>query len=331
MQENDARPSSVPDETSSTGLLTKSASPVTVCVVTFRRPAGLARLLAGLDALQFQKSAPPELSILIVDNDPQQSAFALCTEWEPSIRWPLTYVNEPRQGIPQARNSAILHAGDDAQFIAYIDDDEAPDPDWLDELLFVQQQYDADVVVGPVLSRFDSGTPRWIQSFFDRPRHRTGDRMTSANTGNVLISTRPLREWNLSFDERMAFTGGEDTHLFLRMAKLGARIIWADEAIVHEWVPATRTSVGWILQRAYRAGSTWSSCEREIRPSTIVLITRILKALGRIAQGILLLPFALPRGKRAVVRCFRHISWGAGNIAGLLGVQHEEYRQTHGR
>ena len=43
-----------------------------------------------------------------------------------------------------------------AQYIAFIDNDEAPSPAWLDELLAGLAEYDAGVVAGPVLPMFEA-------------------------------------------------------------------------------------------------------------------------------------------------------------------------------
>lgn len=302
-----------------------------VCVATYRRPLGLARLLNALGALEFAKVSAPEVRIVVVDNDSQRSALQVCTELRSRIRWPLTYEPEPRRGIPQARNRALACVGQEVEFIAFIDDDDIPDVAWLDELLSIQRLHQADVVAGPAISSFEAPVPDWMRDLFNHARHPTGTQVRHAGTGNVLIRTGLLRERNLAFDERLALTGGEDTHFFLRLARLGALQVWADEAVVHEWVPRSRMTVRWALRRAYRAGVTWSFCECDLDPSLVVRARRTAKGVGRIAQGCLLLPFALLRSRRAVLGCLRHVFWGVGNLSGLLGIQHDEYRQVQGQ
>ncbi|HEY7768427.1 glycosyltransferase, partial [Longimicrobium sp.] len=125
---------------------------VAVCAVTYLRPRGLARLLEGLAALRFGGGRGPELEIVVVDNDPARSAEAVCDEWSDRLPWPLRYRHEERRGVSHARNAAVAAAREaGAEMMAFIDDDEVPQPGWLDELLRVQAQHDADVVAGPVL------------------------------------------------------------------------------------------------------------------------------------------------------------------------------------
>src|SRR5579883_1155797 len=105
---------------------------VAVCIATFRRPEGLRRLLSELQEQTFH-GEPPAVDVVVVDNDEARSAQAVCRD-SPLAR--LHYVHEPRRGIPQARNRAIKTARElGCGLIAFIDDDELPANDWLDQLL----------------------------------------------------------------------------------------------------------------------------------------------------------------------------------------------------
>ncbi|HEX2095675.1 MAG TPA: glycosyltransferase family 2 protein, partial [Longimicrobiaceae bacterium] len=240
---------------------------------------------------------------------------------------------EPRRGVSSARNRAVAAARGWADFIAFIDDDEVPEPVWLDELLRVQSEYDADVVAGPVLQRFEGEVPSWVRRgrFFETRRHPTGFPREDPGAGNVLIRTAVLAGMDEPFDERFSLTGGEDTHLFLRLAWSGRRMVWADEALAYEWTPPTRTRARWILRRVYRSANTWSACERELRPSLRVGAVRVAKGVVRIAYGLALLPFSWLLGRHMVVRSLWYVCFGAGNLTGLTGLRYHEYRTVHGR
>ena len=190
---------------------------VVICVATHRRPLGLERLVKGLDTLEFTTCAPRSVTIVVVDNDPGKSAEATCKALEGASRFPLEYVSEPRRGIPFARNAAVYSARRlGAELLAFIDDDEVPEPAWLDQLLLVMHETGAGVVTGPVLPAFEEEVPEWIQrgGFFDRERHGTGSVQDRAVTGNVLLRTALLAEMPAPFDERKPLSGGTDTHLF---------------------------------------------------------------------------------------------------------------------
>ena len=305
---------------------------VAICVTTYLRPQGLARLLEHLDTLRFEKSPVPDLEVVVVDNDPEGSAAAVCEEWKSRIRWPLRYEHETRRGVSQARNRAVA-ATRDADFIAFIDDDEVPEPAWLDELLHVQAAYDADVVSGPVLERFEDGAPDWVRRgrFFEPRRFPTGHRHIDPGAGNVLIRTKALEGMDPPFDERFALTGGEDTHLFLRLANAGRVMVWANDAVAHEYIPRSRTRAKWILLRVYRGANTWSACEREFHPTLRASGMRAAKGVARIAAGVALFPVSWLFGRHMVVRSLWYVCFGAGNLAGMAGLQYNEYRTTDGR
>jgi glycosyltransferase involved in cell wall biosynthesis len=109
----------------------------------------------------------------------------------------------------------VDNASDNTSFIAIIDDDEVPDSQWLDQLLKVQREYNADVVTGPVYPYFeDKNTPEWIKKgqFFEPRNYETGHLLNAAFTNNVLIRAECLKGINPVFDQRFAFKGAEDTH-----------------------------------------------------------------------------------------------------------------------
>ena len=306
---------------------------VSICVATYQRPEGLKRLMAGLDRLIFTKLAQPQIEIILVDNDPTCSAKAVFEQLQLQFRWSLKYFSEPQRGISYVRNKAVAEASDAADFILFIDDDEVPEPAWLDELLMAQQAYNADVVAGPSLPFFAvPDTPEWVVKgkFFEAPRFATGHLLQYAGTNNVLIRAQILRAMDKVFDDRFAITGGEDTHLFMRLHQTGYKLIWADLAVVHEWIPQSRINVAWILQRGYRSYSTYGLCEKELEPLIKVLIRRTSTGSGRIAIGIISLLPAIFLGKSQVVQALLQISRGAGMLSGLMGKSYNEYQNTHG-
>jgi succinoglycan biosynthesis protein ExoM len=304
---------------------------VTVCVLTYRRRAGLARLLGALGELRFSRGAP-DLRVIVVDNDAEGSARALVADLAERSAFPLSYCIEKRRGIPQARNAALAVAMGGAEFVAFLDDDEVPDPAWLCELLRTQQRFDADAVTGPCLSRFEAPPPAWVAAsgLFDRPRGPTGSLRNVAFTGNVLIRTGALARMEELFDERMALTGGEDSEFFQRFARAGHRIVWCDEALVYDTVPPTCVTLRWILARAYRAGAIESYILRKHRPGPASALPLAAHGAYCLAKAGVLLLLASLRGRAAAAVALRLAGYGAGRLGGLLGLQYAEYRRVHG-
>ncbi len=301
---------------------------VAICVATYHRPEGIRKLLEGLEKLVFETSSPPSVSVLVVDNDPNLGiGLQVCQSFS-EFPWGLMLFAEDRRGISFARNKGLQGAlALRADAIAFLDDDEVPDPQWLEELLKVQASSGAEIVTGPVLPRFEDSVPAWViqGKFFERPRFPTGTSIQAARTGNLLILTRVLEKLDRVFDERFGLSGGEDTLLTAQLQRLGARIVWADEAIVRESVPQNRANAPYIFRRSFSVGSTWARVEGMLDPRPWVQFKRAAIGAARIAQGILLLPPSILIGRHAVVRSAAKTCLGIGMLSGLFGFDSQFY------
>lgn len=302
---------------------------VSICVATYKRPDGLERLLHGLGQLRFERLEPPRLEVVVVDNEARGRAASVCRRLGQSFSWQLLCEEEPRQGITYARNRGLERVLPAADFVAFIDDDEVPDPTWMEQLLLAQKAHDADVVTGPVRSTFEAEPPSWIRrgGFFRARAHPDGTRLQVAFTNNVLVRSSVFRDVGV-FDHRFALTGGEDTDLFMRAHKAGQLMVWAEGAVVEETVPPSRTSVGWLLRRGYREWGSHSLCEKTHYPALRVRALRATKAATLVAVGCISLPVTALLGKHRAVRSLLLVARGAGSLAGLLGWRYYEYRDA---
>jgi glycosyltransferase involved in cell wall biosynthesis len=270
------------------------------------------------------------LQVIVIDNDSSESARSVCDEAAERHAYSLRYVVEKRRGIPIARNAALAVVLSDSDFVAFIDDDEIPESDWLAELLRVQDCYKADVVTGPCLPRYVEPPPRWISEggFHDRPRHPTGTLRRVAFTHNALVRASVFDSLDRYFDESMALNGGDDEEFFTCVFAAGFKIIWADNAIVHESVPASRSTVRWLLQRSFRVGT--SSAWVQLKHHSSTLLRLLVHGVYCMVKGTAL-ALSLPLAGRAVaVEGLRLFSYGLGRIAGSSGYLHQEYRVVHG-
>jgi glycosyltransferase involved in cell wall biosynthesis len=297
---------------------------IAICVPTFKRPAGLRALMLGLNNLVCAEGV--EFRAVIVDNDARGSARSVLNEISRELNYPVEYVLEPKRGLSSVRNTALDNAMD-ADAVVFIDDDEVPDPRWLNELVMAQQVYGADVVRGVVVPRFAQAVPDWIAKggFFERPRPATGTVLQEAATSNVLIGTRVLRTTGLRFDPQFSLSGSEDTDFFGELAAAGALIIAANNAIVYETVPAERASARWLSLRALRISNADAFLSLK-RSSSLATRTRIfLHGISRLAVGVALAVFTIPFGRVAMVDNLRRIARAAGNLMAAIGLRYNEY------
>ncbi len=301
-----------------------------ICIATYKRPAGLERLLLSLARLEGAGREFDRLWLVVVDNDPAGSARELIERMRPELPWKVVDGLEPRQGIPHVRNRTValaLERGVD--FLAFIDDDEVASPQWLVRLLRMQRETGAVAVGGPVKPLFEVPLPAWKDCLLgDRGSLHFRDRQETGvcNMGNALISAAAIRRIEGPFDPRLSDTGGEDTLLSLELCRKGGRIFWAREAWVYEHVPANRISLWFHLKRYYRFGNCVVLSERiAYGNNRKMMLTRLVKGLLRAAAGLVLLPGALVLGRCWLFLQLRGIARGLGMLGALAGLLHREY------
>ena len=302
---------------------------VVIAVLTFRRPGPLDHLLPVLIA-QVQASEE-RTSVLVIDNDPDGSASSTVERYATEA---VRYVNEKRPGIAAARNRALDEAGG-ARMLIFIDDDEIPHPGWLPAIVGTYRGAgEPAAVVGPVVSDFDRPPDPWVAAgdFFRRRRLPTGTEVTVAATNNLLLDLGAIDGWGLRFDEKFGMSGGSDTLFTRSIHARGGRMVWCDEAVVTDQVPAERVTRRWVLLRALRSGNSWARVGLHLAPSVggrwrvrAAMVgqgaPRLLGGLGRAALGVLARsPAAQAKGLRTAAR-------GAGMVTGAFGYTYAEYRR----
>jgi glycosyltransferase involved in cell wall biosynthesis len=320
---------------------------LTVCACTYRRPEGLRALLDGLARQTFETAPRPHLDVVIVDNEGSEEARAICAAAGQGTGLAVRYLHEPKRGIPHARNAALDHVATDAEFFAMIDDDELPEPDWLEQLLCAQARSGADVVRGAVVPVFPGGTPAWIRQggFFGWPKPgragagaalEDGAELASASSNNVLVRAAAVRALGLRFDPTLAFTGGTDALFFRQMRLAGCKIVYAAGARVREIVPPERARFGYLWRAHYKQGC--NKVPRKLRLESKgkgvgrvlrMVAKRVPRECAEIGRGALAVARPLLAGRADMGRLspgLLRIAKGLGGLAGLLGVRFAHYR-----
>jgi succinoglycan biosynthesis protein ExoM len=295
-------------------------------------------LRACLDSLIAQ--VPPEgwaVALIVVENDDSPCCFDIVAEVKKSAPYPVEYVNERELGIPFARNAAIeASRALGAEWVAFIDDDEVAEPDWLVRLCGRAEQDGVDAIQGPSRYVYPPGTPDWLPR---RPlaRRENGQVLRTASTNNVMFRRTLTEEAGLGlrFDTSFRFTGGSDSDFFNRATQRGARIVWEQSAVVSEIVPQSRLRLSWQLKRAFRVATNASEGERRRRGFMRTFIKRTPKNLLRLLRGVALLPVMLlwPVGasfRRLAFIGMKSCASGLGGFAGLTPFRVEPYRVIDG-
>jgi glycosyltransferase involved in cell wall biosynthesis len=308
---------------------------ITVC--TYNRPAGLQSLLAALDRQRLERLTDNEVEIIVIDNSQSGSAEDICAAYMRNGRFKATFVHEPRKGLAIARNAALAAArAAHASHVAFIDDDEVPDPAWLEALVCALERTSAAAAIGPVSPIMESEPSPWLvlSAYGDR-RQPQGGCVEDGYTCNAILAMAAIDGANLQFDARFNETGGEDTYFFKQLREQGMKIAWAEQALVHAIVPKHRMSVGWILRRWYRTGMIEAHLGRfdpaSLKGKLVNLargMARIVVGAGRIAGAALLSPWRKPD---ALVASFYTACRGAGLVANVFERNYEEYARSRYR
>jgi succinoglycan biosynthesis protein ExoM len=292
---------------------------ISICVAT-TRPAGLVRLLESLA----RQKLPPGLAfeLVVVDNAPCEASRAAALAWKGPA--PLHRFEEPVRNIAAARNRAVDEAS--GRWLAFVDDDETVEEGWLAAYLERARRGESDGFFGPVLPRLEQVVTPWLapELFYARPRHRTGAILARSDlrTGSALVRAALFQ--GRRFDLDYGRSGAEDSELFGRMLRSGARFEWCDEARVVEWIPPERHTPRWLVRRAFRGGVVWTRIER-----AGAMESHRRRGIARaLCAGLFLaasLPFAALAGRRALLRRTLRLSTQAGHLWAHLGRDFEEY------
>lgn len=137
------------------------ATRVVVAICTHRRPDSLLRALRSVAG---QDEVPGvEVAVCVIDNTSEHQLRERATELSETAGRAVDLVHEPRLGRPVARNTAVRRARElGAAWLAFMDDDEIADPDWLRELVRVARTSDAAVVCGNYVSEYPGGDSRLV-------------------------------------------------------------------------------------------------------------------------------------------------------------------------
>lgn len=200
-----------------------------ICIITFRRTSLLQRCLACV-APGRQTLHPSLYEIVVSDDCPDGSSRAL-VEQTGYARW----IQGPSRGVAANRNNVAMAAR--GSWIAFVDDDECPEPNWLESFYLVAKPGNWDVLEGRVDPVDYPDSLLWYA-----PRVTSGG---SFCTANLAIRHQILLQLG-GFDERLRVSH-EDMELGHRINKARLRSQFIMNALVKH--PARRIS----FSQAWRA------------------------------------------------------------------------------
>ncbi len=241
--------------------LALSTIDISIVVPCYDRLNLLERTLKA--CLAQQVDAGISWEIVVADNHPGRLAAPTVSAFDSEI--PLRHVAAGDRNIAEARNLGVKAAK--GAFIAFVDDDEAPEPDWLMAHYRCLARTGADASFGAIYPIFEGGSPpdwdpqgRYYSTDFGLPDGTTIEplkwfppRPRGVSTANVMLRRSSCFPEEKPFDEDFGRTGGEDTLLLLRLAQAGKRFVWCAGAHVIEFNEIGRLSFRYMCRRVQRS------------------------------------------------------------------------------
>lgn len=285
---------------------------ISICICTYKRRELLTRLILELKKLRTDGLF--SVSVIVADNDPEKSGEATVAALQPQVPFEIKYCWEPNRGIAWARNRVVANAEGD--YLAFIDDDEFPSPEWLLALHKTCREYKTDGAFGPVKRHFDVPPPGWMlkSKFYDRRVNPTGMTVEwrEARTGNVLLLRSVVGDDPAPF--RTEFRVGEDQDFFRRKMEEGRKFVWCAEAEVFETVPPWRWKRSYLIQKAFLRGSSAA-----LQPSCGA--KSIVRSVIAVPLYLVALPFTLLLGQHRFMAVLVSMCDHLGKLLAVVGIQ----------
>ncbi|WP_425618579.1 glycosyltransferase family 2 protein [Anatilimnocola sp. NA78] len=232
---------------------------ITIVVCTYNRAGMLGEALRSLYNLNTAGEFTYE--VLVVDNNSSDSTPAAIAAASSESTATLRGVRETRPGVAAARNRGVREAH--GSWIAFFDDDQIADHNWLLELRRGADTHNCRITGGAVhlllpenctrdlvpFCRMLLGESRWSQTPQQYDDH------INPGAGNLLVEKSVFDEVGL-FNE--ALRRGEDTDLYRRTRQAGMAAWYLPTAIIHHMTPDERLADQYLhkLSRSMGEGIT---------------------------------------------------------------------------
>lgn len=294
---------------------------VTACVCTRDRPEDVRACLEGLAR---QSVGPDGFEILVVDSFSGPAAAAEVARMTASVP-NARLVRLERPGLSVARNAGARAAGGD--YVAYLDDDAIPEPDWVEQIERAIERHDPPPTVlgGRILPLWETELPSWwparlrgVLSIIETEgagEFRSGDLPVSLEPygANMAVQRATILAVG-GFDERIGRVGGlllsdEDVQLAWRLQNAGHSVRYDGRITVCHSIRPGRLTPAWLLSRLYWQGASTVLTRRLLGEGRAVR-----RGLARrLAVCLLLWPAALvPRGSTVLLGARWRLAYSLG-------------------
>lgn len=223
---------------------------VVICAYTEDRWRQLKKSVASVEA---QTSPPIEIIVCIDHNEELlRRSEEYFGKGRPASPVPLSVLANKYNGrLGSARNTAAEFAS--GEVLAFLDDDAAAAADWLDRLIAPYDDEQVGAVGGAPLPVFEVSRPRWFPHEFDWVFGCAyqGLPLTRALLAHLIGANMSARRSVLLAVDGFHSDDHDDMDMCHRIAYARYKVLYEPLAVVHHFVPATRTTWRYFWRRCY--------------------------------------------------------------------------------
>lgn len=237
---------------------------VSIVIATHESAQYLPKVLSALEIQTYSN-----FEVIIVNNNISKKKL----DFLPNYKFDLKLIHEAKIGLSIARNTGITHAK--GQYIAFLDDDAVPKPNWLAELIFGFSRFNASLIGGAVELIFFEELPRWFdpelriflsELLYDRKDIESIDEAQYVVGANMCVDKRVFSLFG-GFNESFGRSGrllrsSEELELCRRIQKANCRVSFVYSAQVRHFVSPERMKKHFFILRAYWQGRSDAMLEK---------------------------------------------------------------------
>jgi len=268
---------------------------ISVVVPTYNRSKLLYGALQSL--IQQDTAGAFKYEVIVVDNASTDNTKLLVDEFAKiKSLVPIRYIFEKKEGQANALNSGVKASR--GKFIAFFDDDQIAERNWLRELYNVSLKTGAQCVGGAVhldlvekeKAELGSITRKNLREikYYETTQKYKGKRYQLPSSGNMLIAKSVFDK--IGYFDGSMLNGAFDTDLCIRARAEGFDLWFAPKAIVRHRIIKNRLTHEYLRWNELKTGATIAYLDHKYLGLGKVLFI----CIARIGQAILInLPYLL--------------------------------------
>ena len=275
---------------------------------------------------------PPgfETRLTVIDNDKTESAREMFS----SLCFPFAarYIVEPRRGLCAVRNRALDETQkENADYLAFCDDDQIVDENWLCALVDGMRETGADAIGGYVVDVYADGkTPWWVRDSKVAPDENAKATKAGFPTNLLLMKARVFAE--LRFDNDFNLTGAEDYDFSRRAMLRGFVSATTGKAKATAEAHAARLTLANHFKTQWQRQTGYVLSHRKTDGALITALRFLPKGMIKLVKGVLCAALGIVTGKKMLRRALKNIIAGSGMCYGVFAAGNfQKYANIDGR